>query len=246
MLQKLSIQSSNYQKWDLEMLSGLPTLKELDCVRNRLLTGNINSLRLLRETLENVTINYCENVDGNFMDLADFPQLKVLNLYETAVTGDIRDIDNNDFSSLKFLKLPKGVYGGNGYKLQRISDAPDLVRSVYLLKKQRPGLNMRDWHGVLSGNSPDRYHEIAYIIRFVEAGSRIGYQWDDGHSPCEVNWLDPEPDSESCDYAKYTEELERFESQVGFFTGFHQPPTEEEFDRRWWEYYGRPRGILWI
>jgi hypothetical protein len=52
-----------------------------------------------------------------------------------------------------------------------------------------------------------------------------------------VNWLDPEPERESDDYAKYIEELSAV-SEGGFYSGFHHPPTEEEFDRRWEEYYG--------
>jgi len=69
------------------------------------------------------------------MALADFPRLKELVLRETAVTGDIQDIGQNDFSSLEYVNLPKGVYGGPDYELQLISDAPELVRAVYLLKK---------------------------------------------------------------------------------------------------------------
>jgi len=49
------------------------------------------------------------------------------------------------------------------------------------------------------------------------------------NKPCEVNWLDPEPDRESSDYAKYIEELQDINSQVGLYRGFHQPPTEEEY-----------------
>jgi hypothetical protein len=243
LLQKLTIQHGRCLKWDLEMLAGFPSLKELYCLSNSRLAGNINSLSVLNETLESVTIRYCVNVKGNFMDLADFPHLKELDLYETAVTGDIRDIGENDFSSLEEVDLPKGVYGGMGCELQRISDAHNLVRSVYLLKKHRPALNMRNWYGVLSRDSIDWYGK-AYIILFVQAGSRIGYQWDDGGSPCEVNWLDPEPDSESSDYSKYIEELERFESQVGFYRGFHQPPTEEEYNRRMEEWPLIANGIL--
>ena len=74
------------------------------------------------------------------MDLADFPNLKELDLDSTAVTGDIRDISENDFSSLEELILPHGAYGVSGYKLQRISDGPELIRAVYLLSKQRPAL----------------------------------------------------------------------------------------------------------
>ena len=83
---------------------------------------------MLKDTLEKVNLYGCDNVEGNFMDLADFPHLKsYLNFTrQTAVTGDIRDIGENDFSSLQHLALPKGVYGGSGYKLQRISDGPNL------------------------------------------------------------------------------------------------------------------------
>ena len=45
-----------------------------------------------------------------------------------------------------------------------------------------------------------------------------------------MNWVDPEPDSESCDYAEYIEELQRYvEGQGQMFKGFKQPPAEEEY-----------------
>jgi hypothetical protein len=64
---------------------------------------------------------------------------------------------------------------------------------------------MKDWFAKLSEFSPDWYdgYEDVYgddetppfYISFVEAGSRVGYQWRTIHgNPCEVNWLDPEPD----------------------------------------------------
>ena len=66
-----------------------------------------------------------------------------------------------------------------------------------------------------------------FCIRFVQAGTRIGYRWETNlERPCEVNWLDPEPDRESSEYEKYTEEL-----QVTMNRGFHEPPTEEEYRR---------------
>jgi len=93
LLQKLTIQYCNFLKWDLEMLAGMPVLKELKCHYNSCLTGNISSLRVLKNTLEKVIISFCFYVEGNFMDLADFPHLKELNLNDTtAVRGDIRDI----------------------------------------------------------------------------------------------------------------------------------------------------------
>ena len=174
-----------------------------------------------------------------FMDLADFPHLKELDLLRTAVTGDIRDIGENDFSSLKELTLPTGVYGDRGSELQRISEAPDLVRAVYLLKKQLPALKMGYWYARLSQDSPDWYESDDYdgdippfIIYLVKAGSRNGYRWGtENGNPCEVIWLDPVPDRESDGYAKYIEELQVINSQVHMYRGFHQPPTEEEYSR---------------
>jgi hypothetical protein len=260
LLQKLSFQDCDNLKWDLEMLAGLPLLKELVCYGNDLLTGNISSLRVLKETLEKVEIFYCNLVEGNLLDLANFPHLKELDLDDTAVTGDIRDIGENGFSSLECLRLPKGVYGGNGYELQRISDAPDVVRAVYLFNKQRPALlKMKDWFGILSRNypdcswflelsedSPDWYESVEegypndtapFYIRFVEAGSRIGYRWETKRgNPCEVNWLDPEPDRESGDYGRYIEEMLKVDRELYFYKGFHQPPTEDEYHRLFQEY----------
>jgi hypothetical protein len=162
LLEKLSIPHCYNLSWDLEMLARLPLLKELDFSCNFRLTGNINSLRVLKDTLEKLELGYCSNVEGNFMDLADFPHLKKLKLDDTTVTGDIRDIGENDFSSLEQLSLPDGVYGGRGYEFQRISDAPDLVRIVYLLRKQRPALEMEDWYVRLSADSPDWYESDDY------------------------------------------------------------------------------------
>jgi len=67
---------------------------------------------------------------------------------------------------------------------------------------------------------------------FVEAGCRIGYRWQTPYfRPCEVNWLDPEPDRESSNYDKYMEDLQVIQRQVDLYRGFHQPPTEEEYNR---------------
>jgi hypothetical protein len=243
LLQKLTIQHCDYLKLDLGMLAGLPLLKELDCINNDHLSGNISGLRVLKNTLEKVEIGGCSRVVGNFMDLADFPHLKVLDLEGTAVTGDIRDIGEDDFSSLEHLKLPHGVYGGHGYEFQRIADANNLVTAVYLLEKQRPNLLEDGWFGRLSTNSPDRYEtsgddddEPPFDVTLIEAGSRFGYRWESNAGiPCEVNWLDPEPDRESSEYEEYIEESQWREKKVNIYKGFHQPPTEEEYHRLWEE-----------
>jgi len=70
-----------------------------------------------------------------------------------------------------------------------------------------------------------------FLISLIEAGTRIGYQWENeafSRQYCEVNWLDPEPDKDSSDYAKYVEELREIE-HLSFYEGFHQPPTQEEY-----------------
>ena len=223
------------------MLAGLPSLKELECIRNECLTGNINSLRVLKDTLEKVDIISCDDVEGNFMDLANFPKLKELDLEDTAVTGDIRDIGENDFFSLEQLKLPEGVYGANESEFQRISDGPDLVRAVYLLKRKIPALDIKHWYGKLSEDSPDWYDSAdeddndtpPFYICLVRAGLRLGYRWETNsdNNPCEVNWLDPEPDRESIGYEEYIAELQKLDRKVELYRGFHQPPTEEEYDR---------------
>ena len=253
LLQKFTIKHCPTLKLDLDMLAGLPLLKELHYWDNPCLIGNINSLRVLKDTLEKVTIVH-SNVEGNFMDLADFPYLKKLDLRCTVVTGDIRDIDENDFSSLEQLTLPNGVYGGIGHEFQRISDGTDLVRAIYLLSKQRPALNMELeflWYARLSEDSPDWYASLdeddipdspPFRVKFAQVGSRVGYRWWTDFEPCEVNWLDPEPDRASSGYEKYIEYLRKIDG-VDFYRGFHQPPTEEEYRERWFaqqERHGAP------
>ena len=173
------------------------------------------------------------------MDLADFPHLKELYLDNTtAVRGDIRDIRDINFPKLERLTLPKTVHGGRGYEFQRISDGPDLIRTLYLFKQHRPTILMKDWYAKLSKESPDWYNDIyedyespPFFLSFVEAGSRVGYQWKTNYDdPCEVNWLDPEPDKGSSDYSKYIQDLQDLERKVDRFRGFHQPPTEEEYN----------------
>ena len=248
LLQYLTISNSHTSiRWDLEVLSGFPLLKELRCgdhCNNYIMTGNINSLRVLKDTLELVNFHRCSLVQGNFMDLADFPRLKELDLFQTAVIGDVRDVGERDFVTLETLTLPSGVYGGCHYEFERISDAPDVISALYSLKKQRPSLLLKYWRAKLSEDSPDWYEGMdiydqrssaPIFIAFVQAGSRVGYRWEtERGAPCEAIWLDPEPGQESSgsDYEQYIEELRTIEQQT-FYRGFHQPPTEDEYYLVW-------------
>ena len=91
LLEKLSIKYTPKLEWDLEMLAGLPSLKVLHCVNETdscgvaRLAGNIKSLRVLKNTLEEVKIHDCDNIEGDPTDLNDFPHLKVLDLKNATV-----------------------------------------------------------------------------------------------------------------------------------------------------------------
>jgi hypothetical protein len=257
LLQNLTIRYCRVLKWDLEMLEGLPLLKELDCCGTLKLEGNLMDLRVLKDTLEKVEIYGCSLVEGNLMDLADFPHLKELDLRETAVTGDIRDIRGNDFPALERLSLPEGVHGGLGYQIQHISDVSSLLHMIHLLLQRTPDLfggsdllSSPDLFGGsdllsrafgwrLSRDSPDWYAdesgnpEPPFRIQFVQAGSRRGWSWCTwwGSHSCEIHWFDPEPSCDSSNYGAYIEELQHFEGNITFYRGYHQPPTEAEYRR---------------
>ncbi len=273
LLQKLRIENENckHLKWDLGMLSGFPLLKELNVSSNQRLTGNIRNLRVmkdtletlsivsctniegnlmdlrvLKDTLETLTIASCANIEGSLMDLADFPLLNELNLFNTAVTGDMRDIGEDDFTNLEQLRCPFGVVGGNGYEFQRIADVPSVVNAYYRLKRRAKSLgeDSHIYHSwTLSEQSPDYYapREEAlhppHLISFVEIGSRLGWRWRSFCHSCEINWLDPEPDRENDGYQAYVETLEHItQKSINIYRGYHQPPTEEEYRRLCREY----------
>ncbi len=174
------------------------------------------------------------------MDLADFPHLTELDLDETAVTGDIRDIGKNDFSSLEYesLILPKGVYCGRGYEFERISDAPQLVRTIYDVNTQLQGklkLRGRTWFLKLSDDSPDWYPSRAifndtppFYVHLLSPWDR-GYRWETANNnPCLMNWLNPE-DTEHNDYSRYDREI--MNESVKLYDGFYRPPTRRQYNR---------------
>ena len=95
------------------MLSRCPLLRELRLIRLQgNPTGNLNSLRVRKNTLEEVFINSCCSIQGNFMELADFPCLKDLSLF-TPFLQEI--IQEDDFSAAEGVILRDTVIGGFGY-----------------------------------------------------------------------------------------------------------------------------------
>jgi len=219
------------------------------------MAGNVNSLRALKGTLTKVTIICIRNGSGNlpvrgdFMDLADFPRLKVLCLDDTAVTGNLLDIDEHHFPLLEQLRLPHRVYGGGGHEFYRIAEMTDFIHKLYhLIQKRRSPKLLLNWTWHLSEDSPDwyrsmRYPQLPFSIELVKVGSRLGYRWfgvyavtsenDDGPTQyCEINWLDQEPERESSDYEIYLQKLERIQRNIDFYKGYSQPPTQDEYRRR--------------
>eukprot|EP00984_Skeletonema_dohrnii_P008181 scaffold3005_cov102-Skeletonema_dohrnii-CCMP3373.AAC.6 len=238
------------KSWPLRLStsSGFPLLEDLDLVHAQQCIGNISSLRAFKGTLKSLHISRCLGVRGNFMDLADFPHLKRLELRLTPVTGDIRDIGVHDFPALESLYLPDTVHGGSEYKFQQISDVPAFMHTVHLLLQRTPTLFSKHYlstafNWTLSEDSPDWYEEgesefpyPPFDLQFIQAGSRRGWSWytsERGEYWCEINWLDPEPDSESGDYGTYIDELQDqdVENFVNFYRGYYQPPTEAEYRR---------------
>ncbi len=246
LLENLTVCRCDYLKWDLGMLAGLPLLRVLNCKANRRLTGNIHSLRVLKDTLEEVVITHCTRVEGNFMDLADFPHLKILDIDYSMVSimGDVRDMKEGDFPKLRKLCLPKSVYGGDRSEIMRISDAKDLIAAIYSIKNQRnrhPSL-FQNFEWYLSQSSPDWYKPEfgpPFSFRIVRAGSRLGWRWEQSpdYAPdyvFEMNWLDPLPAKGNSDYQRYFKSVGKIESyrdRFPFFKGYHEPPSESVYLR---------------
>ena len=239
-LRFLDLSWTGLLEWDLSMVSGLPKLETLLCVRNNCLRGNLNSLIVLKNTLTDLLLTMSQHVEGSLMTLADFPKLQNLNLVLTRVTGDIRHIGPNDFISIQFMSLSNFIYGG-GDHFTSIEEVPDLMLARYNLKKQRPILftNQR-WY--LSRDS-QQYYEYQYDgptnrhppfqVEFVQAGARLGWRWTNGllGGSCEIHWLDPEPTPTDEGYDEYLNELEDT-NDVDFYRGFQRPPTFDEHQQR--------------
>jgi hypothetical protein len=103
-----------------------------------------------------------------------------------------------------------------------------------------------DWYDWERGRrSPPLPFDLQFIqsppppfkLQFVQAGSRRGWSWctwtwfGPRRFSCEINWLDPEPSSESGDYETYIEKLQDYQHETDFYRGYHEPPTEEEYRR---------------
>ena len=103
--------------------------------------------------------------------------------------------------------------------IMRISEAKDLIATIYSIKKQpnrHPSL-FEDFNWYLSESSPDWYQEqeeswYPFSFCIVRAGSRLGWRWErkfeytpDYHF--EVNWLDELPMKGSSESQSYMQAL---------------------------------------
>lgn len=161
------------------------------------------------------------------MDLADFPLLKRLCLTETAASGDIRDIGEHDFVALKEgeLSLPENGYGCHEFMFPAVSD----VRNFFQRLDARV-IRLLPWYYrcYLSEESDDWYPGFPFYAEIVRVGprSRLGWMWTGGpYNNCEVNWIDPEPESDSSSYTIHQND----QYVDNRYRGFLDPPTEEEY-----------------
>ena len=212
-------------RWDLDMLSGLPKLEKLRCIRAPV-TGNLKCLCVVRNSLIDLCLAGCSEVEGNIMDLADFPLLKEISLNKcNKVVGDITDIGPKDFQSIEsaFTDLPNSVYGAGD--LPSIAETPKIMQAWYTLKKRNQNI-FSGRRMSLSLSSPEIYdnnvhhsRDMPKCVEFVSAGPRLGWRWTNAVSggSCEPNWIDPAPNPSDVNYDVYLEELKEIERDVDFF-----------------------------
>ncbi len=48
---------------------------------------------------------------------------------------------------------------------------------------------------------------------------------------CEINWLEPEPEIQGSDLENYNRQLRFLRNETNYFSGFYNPPTEDEFNQ---------------
>ena len=248
LLQRLSVSRCIHLKLELHMLASFPLLKELNLNCN--VSGNLSSLRMLKDSLEIIVIRG-RSVRGDYMGLADFHNLKRLDITGTNVTGDVRSISEHDFPALKSLALPYSVVGGEQYEFERISDVPSFMQDFHLLLQRTPAIFNKylfpvAFNWCLSDQSPDWYDREEdsplppFDLQFILAGPRLGWSWcsldsdsDDFERSCEINWLDPEPSAESCVYDTYNWHVQflKLRQNFNFYRGYHQPPSEHQYRR---------------
>ncbi|KAL3934211.1 MAG: hypothetical protein SGBAC_010023 [Bacillariaceae sp.] len=218
------------------MVAQFPNLKVLRARQNQQLTGNIESLQVIGSTLEEICLAKSPKVEGSIKSLAKFPRLKKVILCRTKITGNIRDIGEDDFVALASVSFPAGVYGGE--IIHRIEDAPDIMHLWHRLKRRNLGV-LGHTRRTLASTSPQVYgfgghasRHPPFHVEFVRAATRSGWRWTNRapYGACEPNWLDPEPDPTDPQYEEYLNQVEGLAKDVSFYQGFHTPPTQMQHE----------------
>ena len=235
-LRRLDVSCNTQLKWTLhDIASSLKNLQYLRCQFNRQLTGDLADLRPLSDTLQVCDLEECEQVQGNLLDVATFPRLQDLALQGTKVSGDIRDILPHHFPVLSRVSLGDRIYGG--CNLWSIADAPSILTRLHKLQQERPHLVLESCHFRLSRQAAERYaaqchysYEPPFEIEFLWVGCRKGWRWTNSvmTGGCDIQWLDPEPQSGDLGYEEYCVALEEECCRPRFYKGYSGPPTEGE------------------
>jgi len=239
-LRELSIdQGGDYcdMVWDLKMLSCMPLIEKLTLISSKA-TGYISDLHFLKNTLLELVIvsspnqSVVDDIDGGFMDLAQFAVLRKLDLkWAKGIRGDASQIQLTDFPCMQKLDLP-GV-------LLRVDQSKEIIGLfTELARRSSPCIaSVR-----LSESSSDRFERNGdegvppppFTLEFVHPGNRLGWRWVSQQRlwyirSCEINWLDEELDTDSDQYHVYQEETKRLNESVHFYKGIYHLPTEEEY-----------------
>mmetsp|Transcript_21763 Transcript_21763/g.47471 ORF Transcript_21763/g.47471 Transcript_21763/m.47471 type:complete len:533 (-) Transcript_21763:147-1745(-) len=172
--------------------------------------------------LEYLNVGLCRGVTGNLLSVADFPCLRVLNVGDTKVTGDIRQIGPKHFCLLETLETGyTSIFGGSVLEfgdataiagawrdliLQRVECGQPLIRQEFSLAKKFFSLTLTLTRSSLSFDGT-AYEGDGYVTLFAPhalplhleilsaAGLRFGYRWTNkSGGTCDVVWIDAEPD----------------------------------------------------
>uniref|UniRef100_A0A7S4NIE3 F-box domain-containing protein n=1 Tax=Odontella aurita TaxID=265563 RepID=A0A7S4NIE3_9STRA len=239
-LESLNLHGNGDIEFELSQLQALSQLRDLRCINNRSIKGDIKDLLPLSTTLVIVDISGCAKVTGDLCDLAGMPLLEWLGLSRTLVGGDLRNIQPGDFASLQGTGLDHRIYGAREFKF--VCDASEVMRARHqLMKDSTYDCPIYPFMVGLAHDSPDYHERIEqrlytsekdppFNIEMVFVGDRWGWRWSNYLGGfCDVHWLDPEPKVDDPGHDAYSKEVKLFQKDASFFSGLSDPPTREEY-----------------
>ena len=249
-LETLDLVSNERLVWNLADLSAIPRLKNLLCIFNIELTGDLIILQALSRTLVALNLLGCKRIVGNLQTLVSFPRLEKLNVYGTKVTGDVRKIGSPDFPCLKKIRLGEHVYGGS--TVNRIVDAPEVMEAWHRFEIRNPGIWTRQNCPKFALEAPERqrylpsFAAVPFSLEMIRCGPRYGWRWTNrikkGH--CEIHWFDVEPRPDDNGYDLYVRDLAAVMNGIhAFYRGLLVPPSPEEYHRIHSEWHGEDGGV---